>query len=171
MSKNLIKAILSPVVLVLISIMAMFGASAEVTEKTTPVLVGKVSSETDRISTLDEKNIEATDSKLIPTMKPAYYNSPNNTKDEASTDSQVTEKTDNTSYTQSVTDEQQPPAPDSTGATSKVSTYDTPQETTPTTVKSGVVQTSDSPQAVMILVGLIALTCLLIGIHKKNIVE
>lgn len=169
MSKRIIKTVLSPVILALISIFAVFSVSADTIEEPSAP-TSKISQGEKKISTLDEKIIDDENPETVPTMKPSYYTAQNSAEEvTVPTEYSGTENNAETSDTEPSSSVKT--ATPETGATSSISTYDTPSNSTVTTATTGVVQTSDTPIALIILTGLIGLCCLLIGLHKKNLVE
>ena len=122
-----------------------------------------------RMSTNDEQinEVVTEPQATIPTMKPSYITAPGVVYS-VEEEYEVQETT-----IEEPTMENIPNATHVTGATSVISSEDlaTPEEATVDTVSSGVVHTSDSSMSVLILVGLSALCCVVIGIHKKNLTE
>lgn len=161
MSKKIFKTLFTPAFLVLISVLSAFSASATVDEASTISI-------NSRMSTNDEQiNEEVTEPQAtIPTMKPSYITSPGVYYVEEKVVPQDT-------TVEEPTMENIPNATHVTGATSFISSEDlaTPEEATMDTASSGVVNTSDSSMSVLILVGLSALCCVVIGIYKKNLTE
>lgn len=177
MSKCFIKTILSPVLLIVILFTAMFTVSAETKDQNAHsrkyVFYDK------KISTLDEEDIP-NEANTIPTMKPSYYNAVNSqVVAEQSSDSNKTldgdsNNSDNVSDTTEFDDERA--ATPELGAVSQTTTADTLNSTTDLatadeTFTKGVVNTGDTSVSVFVLLTLISLSCLLIGIHKKELTE
>lgn len=162
MSKKLFKTIFTPAVMVLISIFSLFSASATTDEVCTIAIDKRMSTEDEHI-TEESTEPEAT----VPTIKPSYITSPGVFYvDEDPTEAVTVETT-------APTDDVYIPT-SATGATSAVSSDDnlaTPEEATMDTASKGVVNTSDSSMSVLILVGLTAMCCVVIGMHKKNLAE
>ena len=150
MSRRIIKTILSPLIFTAIFLISAFCVSAETNDEvffTDEIRASEEKSQSDII----EDNTEAVQEETMPTMKSAYYTQ--KTESVLSTDDSALDPTS------------------AIGATSSVSTNDVTSEATPDAVKSGVVQTSDKSANVFILMGLVAGTCLLIALHKKNLVK
>ena len=162
MSKKLIKTLFTPAFLVLISVLSVFSVSATADEASTMSMKS-------RMSTNDEQINEAVTEPqaTIPTMKPSYITSPGAVFEVE--EEFVVEETTVVEPTM----ENIPNATHAIGATSIISSEDlaTPDEATVDTASSCVVHTSDSSMSVLILVGLSALCCVVIGIHKKNLTE
>lgn len=177
MSKYLIKTILSPVLLILILFTAISSVSAETTDKYTQSK--KSVSDNKKISTFDEEDI-LNEANTIPTMKPAYYNAVN-AQTEAEQSSDINKTFDDNSNTpDNVSDTAKPDgkktATPEVGAASQFSTADTSNSTTDLATADeaftkGVVNTGDTSVSVFVLLTLISLSCLLIGIHKKELTE
>lgn len=148
MSKRVIKTILSPVIFAIVFLMTAFCVSAETNDE---VFFS------DNPISADERKSDDADSEqenTLPNMKAAYYTAKASTEDTPEADSQ-----DPTS---------------ATGATSSVSTGDssTEESATPEEItSSGVVSTSDASENVFILMGMTAGLCLLIALHKKNLMR
>ena len=165
MTGKIMKALLSTLIISVFSVFAAFSASADTADNILSGVVDESLPEDKKISTLDEQNLDSSEQETLPTMKQSYYLSSSSDQNSSAELNGSEPNTQSSSVSQPTTNV---PAP---VATSKISTFDTPQNTRSTTVDSGVVQTSDSPTSIMILVGLIALTCLVIAVHKKDLVK
>ena len=161
MTGKLCKAFLSCFVVALFSIFSVFCVSAASADDSLTEPVAAASPGEKKLSTLDEQHQADYQGETLPTMKPSYL---------LQRDSEVSV---NETVPKAEVRTTQPSSAVSTvpGATSKVSTFDTPSPTTTVAVGAGVVQTSDSPLTILVLVGLIAATCLVIGIHKKDLIK
>ena len=162
MSKKLIKTLFTPAFLVLISVLSVFSASATADEAPTMSIKSRMSTNDEQIN-----EVVTEPQATIPTMKPSYITAPGVVYS-VEEEYEVQEAT-----IEEPTMENIPNATHVKGATSVISSEDlaTPEEATVDTVSSGVVHTSDSSMSVLILVGLSALCCVVIGIHKKNLTE
>ncbi len=163
MSKKLLKTLFTPTILMLISILSVFSASANTTDEASTISIDKRMSTNDEQITEEVTEPEAT----IPTIKPSYITAPGEFHVESE---EVVQETTISQPTM----ENIPNATHATGATSFIASEDnlaTPEEATADSASSGVVHTSDSSMSVLILVGLSALCCVVIGIHKKNLTE
>lgn len=177
MSKYLFKTILSPALIVLMLFAAMFTVSAETNDQFEKSN-NSVSDNDKKTSTSDEKKTSQVESNTIPTMKPAHYYPFDNQQDFLS----INEAADNTntpdnafSNNINISDNKNSATPE-IGATSQISTSDGAVSTSDTATSDiaangGVVNTSDTSVSMFVLLGLIVSSCLLIGIHKKEITE
>ncbi len=180
MPKYLIKTILSPVILILVLFTVMFSVSAETSEEL--IVLENSVIDNKKISTSDEKIVPNDEVNTLPTMKPAYYNAVNSQTDEEKQIQDInktfnennlntlneTEKTFSSAdekVSKSVNDTES----DRSTADTVNSTFDT--ATMDETTTKGVVSTGDTSVSIFVLLGLISLTSLLIGIHKKQITE
>lgn len=171
MSKYLFKTILSPALITLMLFFAMFTASAETGDQFDKAI--KAVSDNKKISTSDENGTSPVQENIIPTMKPAHYYPINSQEDNQPLDN----KSDNINIPDNASsDNVKFGATPEMGAQSQLSTPDilcsTPDISTLDEIASkGIVNTSDTSVSVFVLFGLIALSCLLIAVHKKEIVD
>lgn len=178
MSKCLLKTILSPALIMLMLFTAMFTAAAETSDQFDKSNQS-LSNNKRNISTSDEKGTSSVEANTIPTMKPAHYYPVNSQEyDQSNKTSDNTNTPDNISSNNIDSSDDKSPATATPeiGATSQVSTSDTLYSTSDIArsdiaASGGVVNTGNTSVSIFVLLGLIASSCLLIGIHKKEITE